>query len=378
MTIRVALLCPGLGRTLRGYERFAVELFEAIANDVDVTLFRGEGSPEPRQVAIGGAARDSAAARALAAVSHDAYYWEAVTFAALAWRKLRRFDLLHYSEPPLNLAFTRFEGSRRAVRRRLFSHALNMDAVHTLRCHHIHQTSPDAIDDARKLGVPDDRMTLLPYGVFTERFRADRSHEARARTRAAFGIPQDRPVLLSVAALNRTHKRIDKLVAAIAGLEDRPHLFFCGSIEDATLLDEARRALGDANVTHAYVSNEAMVQVYAASDLFVMPSLVEGFGLAVVEAQLCGLPAIVHDSSHFRWLLDANGACFTDMRSTDGLARSIDDSLRSLESGFEQAHSARSDYVNRYDWKHLAPKYLEMYTRAAAQPPQLIESLVAH
>lgn len=378
MTIRVALLCPGLGRTLRGYERFAVELFEAIRSDVDVTLFRGEGIPGERQVSIGGAGRNSAAARALAAVSHDAYYWEAVTFAALAWRKLRRFDLLHYSEPPLNLAFTRFEGSRRAVRRRLFSHALNMDAVHTLRCHHIHQTSPAARDDARKLGVPEERMTLLPYGVFSERFRGDRSRDARARTRASLGIPEDKTVLLSVAALNRTHKRIDKLVAAIAGLENRPHLLLCGSLEDPTLLDEARRMLGEANVTHAYVPNENMVEVYAAADLFVMTSLIEGFGLAAVEAQLCGLPAIVHDSDHFRWLLEENGASFTDMRQTDGVSKSISDALHSLESRFDRSRAVRASYVSKYDWKHLAPRYIEMYSRAATQPPQLIEHLIAH
>ena len=371
-------MCPGLGRTLRGYERFAAELFETLESMIGITLFRGAGETAGRQVAVGGAGRDGITARALGAISHDAFYWEAVTFAALAWRRVRAYDLLHYSEPPLNLAFTRLERARSAPAPRLFSHALNMDAAHTLRCHHIHQTSPDALDDARRLGVPEERMTLLPYGVFTERFRADRRPAARATARAALGVPLEKPVVLVVSALNRKHKRVDKVIAAIARLDTRPHLLVCGSIEDPTLLEEAKRTLGSENVTHAYVANDQMVSVYAASDLFVMPSLVEGFGLAAVEAQLCGVPAIVHDSAHFRWLMDVRGARFADMRSVEALAISIAAELSEPGSRSDAVLASRDGYVSRYDWSELGPRYLDMYSVASRQSPHLIETIVEH
>lgn len=371
--MRIALICPGLGRTARGYERFASELFAAARSSVDLTLFKGEGNSGEREVAVGGPGRDSVLAQALERVARDKYWWESFFFALRLRKRLASFDVVHYSEPPLNLVLTRL-GPARA--RRLFSHALNMGVEHTLRCHHIHQTSPDGMSEAARLGIPEDRMTLLPYGVWTDSFseRPDRAERERVRNR--YGLPAQEPVVLCVAALNRSHKRVDHLIAELGRMEARPHLLLCGTLDDPTVLEEARRTLGPEAVTHAYVTASEMGSLYRASDLFVLPSLVEGFGLGVIEAQLSGLPVVAHDSTHFRWLLGEDSEQLVDMSSPGALAGKLELLLADLPKLQERASARRLRQVQRYDWKSLLPDYIAMYARAAAHPPTLIESLV--
>lgn len=370
--MRVALLCPGLGRANRGYERFASELFATLAGKVDIELYSARRPPGQRERTIGGLGRDGLAARFLGALSHDRYYWEAVSFALLAWRQVKRADLLHYSEPPLNLAFARLERRSGDKPRRLFSHALNMDARHTLRCHHIHQTSPDALDAAAALGVSSERMTLLPYGMNVGQFQGGGA-SGQSAARAAFGLPLAGPVLISVAAVNRAHKRTHVLVDAVARMARRPHLVLCGALDEPGMLDDARRELGESSVTHIYVEPGRMPELFAAADVFVHASIVEGFGFAPVEAQLSGLPALVHDAPHFRWLLGAGSPRFADMRSPEAIAAALNEIFAGFDTMRANVAAARSALAHRYDWNELAPAYIEMYQRAASSPPGLIE-----
>ena len=56
---RVALLCPGLGRVFRGHETFARGLFDLLADDLDITLFKGGGASSPREHVIPHVPRDT-------------------------------------------------------------------------------------------------------------------------------------------------------------------------------------------------------------------------------------------------------------------------------------------------------------------------------
>jgi glycosyltransferase involved in cell wall biosynthesis len=362
---RVALLCPGLGRVHRGYERFAAELFQFLREKTSIVLYKGAGSAKDGEVVVSSWHRDGNISAALERLWKDRFFWEDVSFGVMAWPRIiqQGFNVIHYSEPALNSLFTRLERFWGEKPRRLFSHGVNMDPEHCLRCHHLHQVSPVAYEQALDFGIPKDRMTLLPYGLDTSQFPPVDS-ESRLELRKKYGMPLDSIVILCVAALNRQHKRVDRLIHAMASLKKDYHLLLCGKIEDESIIVEAKTLL-KGKFTHLYVPQNKVGEIYNIADLFVLPSLIEGFGLVVMEAALSGLPVLVHHSAHFQWMLGPRWHAYADMSSTEGLTEPLRIALSNLPELKIKMESIRHELVERFDWSNLVPSYLKMYNQAA-------------
>ena len=99
--------------------------------------------------------------------------------------------------------------------------------------------------------------------------------------------------------------------------------------------------------------------VYAGADLFVFPSLAEGFGLPPLQAMVCGIPVVASDIPVMREVL-GDAAYYVDPYSAD----SITNALLFLTSDVEQADRlARSGPVQatRYSWEKAARKTLDVY-----------------
>jgi glycosyltransferase involved in cell wall biosynthesis len=149
----------------------------------------------------------------------------------------------------------------------------------------------------RTMGVPQTRIFQMPYAVDNRRFIAgSRLTEAeRRRWRAGIGVADDRPILLYAAKFQRRKHPDDLLRAAAAlGREGRAFaLAMVGSGEMETELRELVRQTGLTNVHFAgFVNQAALPSVYAACDVFVLPSENEPWGLAVNEAMCTGLPIV--------------------------------------------------------------------------------------
>ncbi len=150
----------------------------------------------------------------------------------------------------------------------------------------------------RALGVPADKIFDMPYTVDNDRFIAAAliSQDQRATVRRRFGLPLDRPVVL-YASKFMPRKHPDDVVHAIARLRDegvRASLLFVGSGE----MEQALRSLvveldlEDAVVFGGFVNQAEQPKVYAACDVFVLPSENEPWGLIVNEV-MCASVAVV-------------------------------------------------------------------------------------
>jgi glycosyltransferase involved in cell wall biosynthesis len=149
----------------------------------------------------------------------------------------------------------------------------------------------------RAMGVPERRIFSMPYTVDNARFIAASQFRRaeRAEQRARLGVLDDRPVVL-FAAKFQARKRPGDLIRAAARLAQDGilfHVVMVGSGELESALRVLCRDLGLKNVHFAgFVNQDAMPRVYAASDLFVLPSDNEPWGLAINEAMCAGLPII--------------------------------------------------------------------------------------
>ncbi|MEQ1688842.1 MAG: glycosyltransferase family 4 protein [Sphingopyxis sp.] len=152
-------------------------------------------------------------------------------------------------------------------------------------------------DYYRSLGIADDRIALVPYTVDNQRFAdaANISDDERARIRASYGIKGDVPVILFASKLNY-RKRAQDLIAACARLQSdgvAAHLLMVGSGDYEDVLRDQAASLGLHGISFAgFVNQQGLPRLYAASDVFVLPSEKENWGLIVNEVMAAGLPVV--------------------------------------------------------------------------------------
>lgn len=366
--LRLALVCPSVGQTRRGYERFMTDLCRLLAPEVQITLFKGAGAPGAGEVVIPHLRRTGRLGRLLGGrLRRLRYHLEFATFArAVAPRLARgRFDLVHFIDPPLCRPLHAARRSSRARHRLLFTYAIPIPYTLARWVDHVHCLTPTALQEAVASGIPADRLTMLPVGVDMAGLPdSTRREELRRR----FGVSPETFVILAVTSLNRHHKRVDHLIAEAARLPDGFLLWIDGGTEpdgDKTLLDLARSRLGN-RFRHTHVPSSEVGDLLSLADVMVSASLHEAFGMAVVEAMGAGLPVIVHDSAHFRWLVGDQGV-HVDMRSPGALAGSLGEIRAGRPTGDP---AARRQAVNgRFGWDYLKPGYLDMYARLGLLSP---------
>jgi len=107
------------------------------------------------------------------------------------------------------------------------------------------------------------------------------------------GLRAGETAMLFVGRVSK-EKNLDLLVSATRRLAEmkvpvRPII-----VGDGPYMSEMRQLLPDAIFT-GYLGGEDLAMAYASADFFVFPSTTDTFGNVVLEAQACGIPAIVSD-----------------------------------------------------------------------------------
>jgi glycosyltransferase involved in cell wall biosynthesis len=216
------------------------------------------------------------------------------------------------------------------------------------------------------LGVPGSKISVIPCGV-SEEFAAHSpspSIESRDVTKI-LGV--ETPFLLYVGNL-KPHKNVATLLRAFAQLRKenklRHSLLIVG--DDwrwkRSIVDECvRLGVREHTTFIPHVSQSLLPRVYAAADLLVMPSKVEGFGLPVLEAMACGTPVI---ASHAASLPEVAGdaALYFDPASPEELAAQIERILHSTELR-ASLRSKGMQRATQFTWRHSARQHIELYNR---------------
>jgi glycosyltransferase involved in cell wall biosynthesis len=149
----------------------------------------------------------------------------------------------------------------------------------------------------RTMGVPDSRIFLTPYAVDNARFMAASrmTRSERADLRASLGVQDDRPVVLFAGKFQR-RKRPDDLLHAAARLNRDGVVFDVLMVGSGELESDLRHLVTDLGMNNVhfsgFVNQSVLPRIYAACDVFVLPSEDEPWGLAVNEAMCAALPIV--------------------------------------------------------------------------------------
>lgn len=212
---------------------------------------------------------------------------------------------------------------------------------------------------AETCGVPSERIHVTPLAAAPE-FSLEGSDDAAVHAR--FGLR--RPYLLAVGNL-QPRKNLLRLIEAFSLLQARTDfrhdLVLAGAGRWGAAIESAieRLALSGRVRPIGYVDSTDLPALYRGADLFVYPSLYEGFGLPVIEAMACGTPVLGSRGSSIPEVA-GNAARLVNTESVSELA----DGIAQLCSQPELRAQLREQGLVRsrmFTWQQTASRTLEIF-----------------
>jgi glycosyltransferase involved in cell wall biosynthesis len=221
-------------------------------------------------------------------------------------------------------------------------------------------------DVIRRYRLPPERV-VVAYPAPDPMFGplADETRLAVVRQRYNAG----QQFMLFVGAL-KPNKNVKTLVEAYVrlrrsgGVQHRLVLVGPAGILEYDIFAPARDAgLATDLVATGYVPDEDLVALYNAADLFVQPSLFEGFGLPSLEAMACGTPVITSNTSAIPEVV-GDAAVLVDPLDVEALAGAMARVLTDAE--LRRDLSARGlQRAALFNWDDMARKLVQVYHAAA-------------
>ncbi len=157
--------------------------------------------------------------------------------------------------------------------------------------------STRSVEMMRSLGIPENRLVLTPYVVDNAWWLDQAQKVNRGEIRRAWGVPEDAAVVLFCAKLQPWKRPLDLVNAFAHAAVPDAHLVFAGDGPMRGQVESCAKSLGIESRTHflGFTNQSSLPAVYCGSDLMVLPSDYDAFGVVVNEAMLCRCPAVVSD-----------------------------------------------------------------------------------
>jgi L-malate glycosyltransferase len=217
-------------------------------------------------------------------------------------------------------------------------------------------------------GAPGANISIIPSGVDIERFRPP-SDEERIAARHKLGLDDATIAIGAVGALEerKGHRYLLQALALSETLRSsRCFIAGEGSIRAALEAEAAR--LGIARRVMMLGRIDDVRAVLAAMDIFVMPSLKEGLGVAALEAMASGLPVVLSRVGGLAGLIEneTNGLQVAPA-DAEGLAAALERLARDRDLRTSLGARARDAAVAEYSEAAMAERTLEVYRRCIAE-----------
>ncbi len=208
-------------------------------------------------------------------------------------------------------------------------------------------------ENIEKLGIDPKKISIIHNGVDTFLF-APRTSEKTT----------DKKQILWVGRFV-TGKGVEYLIEAFSQVQKKipsTHLVLVGDGPEKTTIEEKIRKMHlQSSVTLIdYLDNEELPGVYKNSDVFVLPSLMEGVPRTILEAMACGVPVVTTNLPHLVGIIDGAGLVVPP-KDPILLSGAILTILEDASLAEKMGQRGRYKIEEEYSWEDTVGKTLALY-----------------
>ena len=213
-----------------------------------------------------------------------------------------------------------------------------------------------------------DHIRVIPNGV-SEDFVPRRDGQAMAELRKRIGLTAEHYVLfvggadprknhqIFLEAAEMVRKKLGSRMLVLVGSPIHPF----GNYEETA----RKRSLTEKVLCPGRLSMNDLQLLYSSTDLFVFPSLYEGFGIPVLEAMACGAPVLTSNSTALAEVA-GDAAVLADPQDARALGEAM---IRALED--EPLRAALKikgfDRAKQFSWEQAATRTVALYREVCGE-----------
>jgi glycosyltransferase involved in cell wall biosynthesis len=213
-------------------------------------------------------------------------------------------------------------------------------------------------DIIKTFNIPDDKIKVIYEGV-EEMFRKLDSNLSFNEVRKFYGITKK--YILAVGAIE-PRKNIPALFSAYKIIKEKGFDYQLvvvgpGAWKEKLILNKINS--NNNVIVTGYVPKSHLVLLYNAADVFVFPSLYEGFGLPLLEAMACGVPIAASNTSSLPEI-GGDTALYFDPLNVDEMANTIKNILKNSELQQEMRNKGL-ERAKLFSWEKASRETLVLY-----------------
>lgn len=197
-----------------------------------------------------------------------------------------------------------------------------------------------------KFGLNPERIFVIPNGIDLPSFNKSDGHPSQNNSLAILGrLVKQKGHIYLIEAMKRVVKEVPDAKLNVIG--DGPLR--------SSLEAKVREYRLDTNIVfRGGVADQEKFKMLCSSNIFVLPSLKEGFGIVLLEAMACGLPIVANDLPVLREVsIDGQNGYLVDVKNPEELAGKIVVLLKDEQRRKEMGKYNR-EYVKQFNWDRIA------------------------
>lgn len=213
--------------------------------------------------------------------------------------------------------------------------------------------------------IKEESLKVIPIAA-GEEFRPIRDRKRLLQVIAKYGIKKEYILFVGGASAN---KNLSRLVEAFKIFKKntpyKQQLILVGKRSwgyDKVIQHVKKLGLEEEVIFTDYIPNEDLVHIYNGADLFIFPSLYEGFGLSPLEAMACGTPVVASNTSSIPEVVQDSGILIDPYNTGEmaqAMARVLDNASLHQELSKKGLEKAKL-----FSWERCAKETLKVYQEA--------------